>query len=127
MHHLRSPGPISRWGVLLGVLLVVGPLVQSVTPCRGATGAPADAPSDVAVTAPAPGAQWTCSEAVAATTVRAVSSERPESSFDGPSVGASIGPASPVDSFPSAEAQRPASLLSISPILDALRAVVLQV
>ncbi|MEF8817614.1 MAG: hypothetical protein V5A58_12555 [Salinibacter sp.] len=125
MHHLRSSDTVGRWAVALGLLLVVGPLLQSVTPCRGAAG-PDNAASDAAVvTAVASDAQWTCSEGDAVATVRAVPSGPWDVSLDAPSGDVSLGS----DASPSVvlEAQWPVSPPPVSPVLDALRPVVLQI
>ena len=126
MHFLRSSSPLGRWAVALGLLLVVGPLVQAATPCRGAA-APGGAASDAIVAAVAAGAQWSCSATDAGGMVRAVSSERSTSSLNGPSGGGAVGPVSAesLTAFPRT-GQFP-SPPPVSPTLDALRPVVLQI
>ncbi|WP_103030089.1 hypothetical protein [Salinibacter altiplanensis] len=126
MHHLRSSDTVGRWAVALGFLLVVGPLLRSVTPCRGAA-APDDAASAAVVAAVASEAQWTCSEKGTVATVRAVPSERSTFSLDGPSGGGSVGPASAESPSVSLNAQRLLSPPPVSPTVHILRPVVLQI
>ena len=116
---------MGRWAVALGLILVVGPLAQAVTPCRGAGGG-ADRASAPVVTTAASNAQWSCSATDAGAMVRAVSSEWSTNSLDGPSGGEAIGDASAELPPVRLDAQRPPSP-PISPTLDALRPVVLQI
>ncbi|MCS4200580.1 hypothetical protein [Salinibacter ruber] len=125
MHRLRSSSTMGRWAVALGLVLVVGPLAQAVTPCRGAGGG-ADGASAPVVTTAASNAQWSCSATDAGAMVRAVSSEWSTNSLDGPSGGEAIGDASAELPPVRLDAQRPPSP-PISPTLDALRPVVLQI
>ncbi|MCS3627709.1 hypothetical protein GGP85_001126 [Salinibacter ruber] len=125
MHRLRSSSTMGRWAVALGLILVVGPLLQAVTPCRGAGGG-ADGASAPVVTTAASNAQWSCSATDAGAMVRAVSSEWSTNSLDGPLGDEAIGDASAELPPVRLDAQRPPSP-PISPTLDALRPVVLQI
>lgn len=126
MHRFRSSDTIGRWAVVLGLLLVVGPLVQSVTPCRGAA-APDDAVPEAIVTVVVPGAQGACSEAAAATGDQAVSPPRPPFSFDGSFGDGALGLASGGIPAAVSNVQGRTPSPPISPVLDTLRPVVLQI
>lgn len=126
MHCLQSSSTIGRWSLVLGLLLAVGPLVQSVTPCRGAA-APDDATSDTTITAVVPGAQWTCAETVAATVVRAVPAERSTFSLDGPSGDALLESVSTESPPLFLDVPRRAPPPPAVSALEALRPVVLQI
>jgi hypothetical protein len=124
MHRLRSPGTIGFWAVVLGLLLAVAPLFQ--TPCSRAAG-PQSSVSDAVMTTVTAGAQWTCSKTVSTMRVRAVSPERPAASF-----GLSLGDGSTAAPsfrglFGFLAEPPPPPRPSISPTLDALRPVVLQI
>ena len=123
MHRLRSPGTVGQWTAVLGVLLIMGPLVQSVAPCDG----PAASDSEAVRASVTPGAQWTCAKVAAATMVRAVSSERAPVSLDGSAGEPFFEPA--VTAFPPLFLERPRRVSSppLSSALAALRAVVLQI
>ncbi len=116
---------MGRWAVALGLILVMGPLAQAATPCLGAGGG-ADAASAPVVTTVASSAQWSCSATDAGAMVRAVSPEGTANSLDGLSGGEAIGEASAELPPVRLDAQRPPSP-PISPTLDALRPVVLQI
>jgi len=125
MHRLRSPGTVGQWTAVLSALLMLGPLVQWGSPC-GRT-AP-DAPASEAVSPVAPGAQWTCAQTVVATMGRAVSAERPESvRGSGPLGAEGLGTGEiHVPSAPKNTQGHPPRL-PVSPTLDRLRPVVLQI
>lgn len=122
MHRLRSPETIGQWALVLGLLLVVGPLGQS--PCSRAA-APAPTSLDAIMTSVTPGVQWTCSEAAPATMVRAVSLEHPA-----PSSGPLFGNGSVRSQEPNRwteASDRGEHRLRVSPVLRTLRPVVLQI
>ena len=125
MNCLRTPGISGGWAVVLGLLLAVGPLVQSVaaSPCSRAA-APQAATSEVVLAPATPSAQWVCPEASPATIVRALSSEPPPLDF-----GLDADDARRREtSFPHVEtiAGGP-SPPPLSPVLRTLRPVVLQI
>ena len=122
MHRLRSPETIGQWALVLGLLLVVGPLGQS--PCSWAA-ASAPAAPDAIMTSITPGVQWTCSEAAPATMARAVSLEHPAPS-SGPLFGnGSVRPQEPNRWADASD--RGEHRLRVSPVLRTLRPVVLQI
>ncbi|WP_263787892.1 hypothetical protein [Salinibacter grassmerensis] len=126
MHRLRSSSTVGRWAVALGLLLIVGPLVQSITPCRGGERA-TNAASVPIVTTAVPSAQWSCPATDAGAMLRAASTERSMFSLDGPLGGGVIGPASTEPPSVFLDAPRPPSPPPVSPALEVLRPVVLQI
>ena len=116
-------------GLLLGLLLALGPVAQSVAAAQGPCGrAPGSETSPVTVEAllgPATGAQWTCPDQEPVSVIRALPSDRP----DGPSSG---GGGRTLDEGQSHHAPSQRTGMApvrplISPVLAALRPVVLQI
>jgi hypothetical protein len=113
----------------MGLLLALGPLVQSVAasqrPCgRGpaSEAAPAAAETRAEVR---PGAQWTCAETERGSAVRALPTERSDGSEGSSGTVASDRGAVPGPH--SRRASSPSLRPLISPVLAALRPVVLQI
>ena len=116
-------------GLLLGLLLALGPVAQSLAAAQGLCGrAPVSeaSPEAVEASATAAGMQWTCPVQESAAVVRALPSERP----DGPGNG-SGGPALDDEErshhTPSQRTGMDPVCPLISPVLAALRPVVLQI
>jgi hypothetical protein len=129
MNGLRSVRPVRRWcGLLLGLLLALGPVAQSVAASQRPCGrAPASGAAPAAVdarTEAVPGAQWTCDEQAFASALRALPTERPDGSEGGD--GAATLDEDVLSTR--SQARRNAALPAwpfISPVLAALRPVVL--
>jgi hypothetical protein len=129
MNGLRSVRPVRRCvGLLLGLLLVLGPVAQSVAASQRPCGrAPASQAAPAAVdarTEAAPGAQWTCDEQAFASALRALPSERPDGSEGGAGAAGLDGDALSTQGRARRNAALPARPF-ISPTLAALRPVVL--
>lgn len=125
MHRFRSPGTVRSWGVLLGVLMALGPVLHSVAaaPCEQA---PPSAPVTVEVAAPdAPGAQ-TCTAQAPHQEARAVSTDRVLFVPDAPESDAASGASLRGRPPESSSAERPGTP-RIAPPLCALQMVVLQI
>lgn len=116
-------------GLLLGLLLVLGPVAQSVAAAQGpCSQVPVSDARPVAVEAPATpttGVQWTCPDQTVVSALRAVPSDRP----DGPAGGgaASLNNEECPACTPSQRTGPAPVAPSISPALAALRPVVLQI
>ncbi len=129
MSELRASHSARRYcGLLLGVLLALGPVLQSVAAAQGPCGrAPVseEPPAVEATSAMATGAQWTCPDRTVVSALRAVPSDRP----DGPAGGgaASLGDEGPSRHVPSSRTGNAPVRPLISPVLTALRPVVLQI
>jgi hypothetical protein len=117
------------FGLLLSLLLALGPVAQAVAAAKGPCGrAPvSDRPLTVeAASATVTGTQWTCPEQESVSVIRALPSDRP----DGPASG---GQGTSFDDERSryAPSQRTGVAVPvrplISPVLAALRPVVLQI
>lgn len=124
MRRLRSAGTTGHWGIVLGLLLAVGPLVQAVgaSPCSRA--ATSSVPEAVTATISS-GGQWTCADVASATMVRAVSSEHTT-----PLRGSRLGGESTRLHTPGVRTdamERSGPRVSISLVLRTLRPVVLQI
>jgi hypothetical protein len=132
MTGLRSAHSACRcWGLLLGLLLALGPAVQSLAAAQGPCGrTPASETSPTTVEAllvPATGTQWTCPDQQSVSVIRALPSDRP----DGP---ANSGQGTSLDDekqlWPASSQRTGAAVPGrplISPVLAALRPVVLQI
>lgn len=97
MNGLRSSGTLRPGlGLLLGVLLALGPMMESLAatqgPCGQTSGQPAAPIETTSVVAETNGeTQWTCPDRASTSTLRALPSERPDgpdhdgadASFDG--------------------------------------------
>jgi hypothetical protein len=130
MNGLRAVHSTCRGcGLLLGLLLALGPVLQLVAAAQGPCGrAPESEPAPVTVEAllgPAAGAQWTCPDQEPVSAIRALPSDRP----DGPAGGggASLDGEEESHHTPSQRMGPVPVHLSISPILAALRPIVLQI
>jgi hypothetical protein len=132
MTGLRSAHSACRcWGLLLGLLLALGPVAQSLAAVQGPCGrTPASETSPTTVEAllvPGTGTQWTCPDQQSVSVIRALPSDRP----DGP---ANSGQGTSLDDekqlWPASSQRTGAAVPGrplISPILAALRPVVLQI
>jgi hypothetical protein len=131
MNDLRSVRPVRRCcGLLMGLLLALGPLAQSVAasqrpcgraPASGAAPAAAETRAEVR-----PGAQWTCAETESVSAVRALPTERPDGSEGSGGTVASDRGAVPGPHWARRASSPPLRPL-IAPVLAALRPVVLQI
>lgn len=125
MDGLRSSRTLFAGGLLLGTLLVLGPVLQSV---QGSCSRSADSVSASAertgVAAPSSDeAQWTCADR-GAVVVRAVSSERPDTFSHGGRASTSPDAERPTWTVVEREGKTIPTVF-ISPVLDVLRPVVL--
>jgi hypothetical protein len=116
-------------GLLLGVLLALGPVAQSLGAAQGPCGrTPASdtAPATVeALSVAATGAQWTCPDGASASVIRALPPDRPDGLLSG-------GEGSLLDDerprYAPVQWRKAAPVRSsISPVLAVLRPVVLQI
>jgi len=131
MSGFRAAHSMRRYcGLLLGLLLALGPVAQSVAAAQGPCGqAPVSETSPVVVeatSASATGTQWTCPDQEPVAAVRALPSDRP----DGPASsggGASLGDEERLHHSPSQRVGPAPARPLISPALVALRPVVLQI
>jgi hypothetical protein len=117
-------------GLLLGLLLALGPVAQSLAAAQGPCGRTPlseTIPATVeALSLSVTETQWTCSDQEPVSVIRALPSERP----DGPSSGGGGTLLDNEEQFRHAPSQRigPAPIRPfISPVLAALRPVVLQI
>ncbi len=135
MNRLWSSRTIAACAVLLGGLLLVGPILTSVAgglgPCSQAASDSRTLPvpsEDVHLTADSvvDGLQWTCSKVVLSTVVRAVSPERFVSSMDHVGMTRTEDGSVPLTLFYDWEDSK-YHLLMVPPELTVLRPVVLQI
>lgn len=127
MDGLRSSRTLFSGGFLLGMVLVFGPVLQSVqgSCSRSTESVPASAERSEIAAPSSDAAQWTCEDRVAVV-VRAVSSERPDTPSHGGHPSASIDAERPAWTVVAREGQTNAAVF-ISPVLEALRPIVLQI
>lgn len=123
MNRLRSPSTLRPCGLLLGMLLAVCPILQTALTCVQQPHR-TDAAAQEAIVQQIGERQWTCTDRASATSVHAVLSERPDDVFHG-GVAVALENPSSRRHVQTETAPRTSSLLS--PFLEALRPVVLQI
>lgn len=125
MDRLRSSHSLLPSGLLLGVLLVVCPVLQTALGTCAKQPDRTDAPAVVSVVEQSGASQWTCDDQGATPAVRAVSSERP----DVPSHGGGADTATNTSPrWPLIQTEKAPQIPSGLPFfLTALRPVVLQI
>lgn len=126
MNGLRSPRTLFSGGLLLGMLLVLGPVLQSAAgPCSRSAAAPVSQQSQRAASS-SDAVQWTCADPSRAAVMQAVSPERSDLLLSTGFASSSTNVGAPTRTVAAQQGRTPPSPL-ISPVLEALRLVVLRI
>jgi hypothetical protein len=131
MTGLRSVHSACRCcGLLLGLLLVLGPAAQSVaaaqTPCGRAPASDAPPAATPVTASTTTGMQWSCPDPESVSVIRALRSERPDGPANG-NGGTLLDDEERLWRVPSQPTGAAPVRPLISPVLSALRPVVLQI